>query len=138
MSTSASAGDSQGRPTVAILGASTDRSKYGNKSVRAHVQQGYEVYPVNPKATEIEGLKAYPSLDAIPIARVDRISVYLPPHVGVTLLGEIQRKVPKEVWFNPGSESPEIMARAEQLGIPVVFACSIVDVGVTPHQFADQ
>ena len=40
------------QPTVAIIGASTDRSKFGNKSVRAHLQQGYEVFPVNPKGGE--------------------------------------------------------------------------------------
>ena len=44
--------------TVVILGASADRSKYGNKAVRAFQQQGYAVYPVNPKEAEIEGLLA--------------------------------------------------------------------------------
>ena len=45
--------------TVAILGASADRSKFGNQSVRAHLQQGYVVYPVNPKGGEIEGQTVY-------------------------------------------------------------------------------
>ena len=70
-------------PTVAILGASADRSKFGNKSVRAHRQQGYTVYPVNPKADVIEGLKAFKSLAEIPPGKLDRISVYLPPQVGL-------------------------------------------------------
>lgn len=122
------------KPTVAILGASRDRSKYGNKSVRAHLAKGYEVFPVNPGASEIEGLPAYPSLAAVPAAHLDRISVYLPPEVGLKLLDEIKAKGAGEVWFNPGSDSPELIARAEALGLPVVQACSIVDVGQSPSQ----
>src|SRR6201999_3690678 len=52
-------------PSVAVIGASLDRRKYGNKAVRAYVESGYTVFPVNPKETAIEGLKAYPKLDAI-------------------------------------------------------------------------
>jgi predicted CoA-binding protein len=122
------------RPTVAILGASSDRQKYGNKSLRAHLQQGYDVYPVNPRATEIEGLKSYPNLAAIPVARLDRISIYLPPAVGIGLLPEIKARGAKEVWLNPGSESPELLAEAEKIGLDVIQACSIVDVGMSPAQ----
>jgi predicted CoA-binding protein len=124
-------------PTVAILGASTDRKKFGNKSVRAHQLQGYTVYPVNPKADEIEGLKAYPSLADLPAGHLDRISIYLPPAVGLSLLDEIAKKGADEVWFNPGSESPEIVKRGGELGVNVITACSIVDVGMSPSQLPD-
>ncbi len=120
------------KPTVAILGASRDRRKYGNKSVRAHLQQGYEVYPVNPHADEIEGLKTYRDLASVPVRQLDRISVYLPPEVALGLLEEIQARGAKEVWFNPGSDSPEVVARADALGLDIIRACSIVDVGVSP------
>lgn len=122
------------KPTVAILGASRDRRKYGNKSVRAHLLQGYDVYPVNPHAETIEGLKAYPHLAAVPVARLDRISIYLPPETGITLLDEIKSRGAAEVWLNPGSESPALLARAEALGLNVIQACSIVDVGMSPAQ----
>ena len=122
------------KPTVAILGASRDRRKYGNKSVRAHLQQGYEVFPVNPHAATIEGLKAYPDLASVPV-NLDRISVYLPPEVVLGLLEEIQRRGAKEIWFNPGSDSPEVVARAEGLGIDIIRACSIVNVGLSPSDF---
>lgn len=125
------------KPTVAILGASRDRRKYGNKSVRAHLAQGFEVFPVNPRATEIEGLKSYPRLAAVPVENLDRISVYLPPEVGITLLDEIKSRGAKEVWFNPGSESKELLERAEQIGLDVIRACSIVAVGRSPAQFPD-
>ena len=123
------------KPTVAILGASQNRQKYGNKSVRAHLDQGYEVYPVNPTVDEVEGLKAYPSLRDLPVQTVDRVSVYLPPAVGLTVLEDIKSLNPKEVWFNPGSESDEIIDQAGELGLNIIMACSIVNLGVSPRQF---
>jgi len=123
------------KPTVAILGASRDRAKFGNKSVRAHLQQGYEVYPVNPSGGEVEGLPAYKSLAEIPVPRLSRISVYLPPSVGLQVLDEIAAKGCDELWLNPGSESEELIERARQLGLDPISACSIVDLGVAPQQF---
>ena len=122
------------KPTVAILGASRDRRKFGNKAVRAHLRQGYEVYPVNPHAASIEGLTAYPDLASVPAQRLDRVSVYLPSEIGIRLLEEIKARNPVEVWFNPGSESPELIARADQIGLNIIRACSIVDVGVSPSE----
>lgn len=122
------------RPSVAILGASTNRDKFGNKSVRAHLKAGYEVYPVNPKAAEIEGLKCFASLQDLP-ATPDRVSVYLPPDVALKSLSDIAASNAKEVWLNPGSESPELVAESERLGLNVIQACSIIDAGFTPHDF---
>jgi len=123
--------------TVVILGASRSREKFGNKAVRAFAAQGYEVYPVNPYTEEIEGFKAYHSLESIPLKTVDRVSVYVHPEVGITLLGQIARLQPSEVWLNPGSESPELLAKAEELGLPVVQACSILSVGRSPGEFGN-
>jgi predicted CoA-binding protein len=124
-------------PTVAILGASADRSKFGNKAVRAFLARGYTVYPVNPKGGEIEGLAAFNSLAAIPAdVKLDRISVYLPPSVGLKTLPEIAVRKPGELWLNPGSESDEFVAAAEKQGLNVIQACSIVAVGMSPHDFA--
>ena len=125
------------KPTVAIIGASTDRQKYGNKSVRAHLSQGYEVYPIHPSANKIEGLTAYPSLQAVPAENLDRISVYVPPSIGIQLLEEIQQRGAKEVWFNPGSESPDLLERARELGLNVIQACSIIAIGESPADHAD-
>jgi uncharacterized protein len=104
------------QPTVAILGASADRTKFGNKSLRAHAQAGYDVYPVNPKGGQIEGLTVYRTLAEIPAARLNRVSVYLPLAVGLAALDEIAKRGCDEVWFNPGSESPEILAKAREIG----------------------
>lgn len=119
--------------TVAIVGASTDRAKYGNKSVRAHRTQGWDVYPVNPKATEIEGLKCYPSLEEVPV-KLDRVSLYLPPPLGVRILPSIAAIRPTEFFVNPGAESEELLAEAERLGLDPILACSILDVGLSPEE----
>ncbi len=123
------------RPSVAILGASADRAKFGNKSVRAHAQAGYDVYPVNPKGGQIEGLTVYRSLADVPVDHLTRVSVYLPPAIGLVALEEIASKGCDQVWFNPGSESAPILERARQLGLQAIAACSIVDLGLSPAQF---
>src|SRR5690349_17685548 len=105
------------QPTVAIIGASADRSKFGNKSVRAHLAQGYQVFPVNPKGGEIEGLAAYTRLADIPVARLDRVSMYVPPAVGMKLLEEIAAKGCDELWLNPGSDSDELAEAARARGL---------------------
>jgi predicted CoA-binding protein len=123
------------RPSVAVVGASTDRSKYGNKAVRAFRTTGFDVYPVHPRAKQVEGLAAYPSIDAIPVPRLDRVSFYVPPAVGLEVLDQVARKDVGELWLNPGSESPAVLARAETLGLNVIQACSILAVGEHPDHF---
>ena len=121
-------------PTVAILGASADRSKFGNKAVRAFLSKGFIVYPVNPKGGEVEGVPVRTSLaDIPPDIKLDRVSVYLPPAVGLKMLPQIAARNPAELWLNPGSESDELVEAAEKLGLNVIQACSIVAVGVSPH-----
>ena len=119
--------------TVAIIGASRDRSKYGNKAVRAFQQQGYAVYPVNPGASEIEGLPAFKSIRDVPV-RPQLISVYLPPPVLLKILPDIAAKGCDELWLNPGTESNEVLALAEQLKLNVIQACSIVGIGLSPEE----
>jgi predicted CoA-binding protein len=114
--------------TVAVIGASNDPRKYGNVAVRTYQQHGYEVYPVNPNETEVEGLRAFAKIGDVPV-RPDMVSVYLPPPIVLKLLFEIAAKGCDELWLNPGTESPEVLAEAERLGLNVVQACSIVGAG---------
>ena len=115
---------SKPKPAVAIIGASNDRSKYGNISVRTHLSAGYDVFPINPKETEVEGLKVYKSVSEIPVA-LDRVSLYVLPQIGIKLIDEIAKKGTKELYLNPGTESDELIEKARSLGLNVIAACSI-------------
>jgi predicted CoA-binding protein len=117
--------------TVAIIGASTDRRKYGNKAVRAFARQGYRVVPINPRASEVEGERAYASVLDVP-GPIDMASFYVPPSVGETLIDGVARKGITEVWLNPGSESDVLVSRARALGLAPILACSIVGIGESP------
>jgi predicted CoA-binding protein len=117
--------------SVAIIGASNDRNKYGNKAVRAFLKQGYKVYPVNPNEVAVEGIPALKSVLDVP-ERPNTISVYVPPKVLVKLMPEIAARGCEELWLNPGTESDEVLAEAERLELNVIQACSILGVGVSP------
>src|SRR5436190_5867113 len=117
---------------VAVIGASNDRRKFGNKALRAFVSQGYTVVPINPREAEVEGLKAYGSVLEFPGA-IDMASFYVPPAVGEQVIEEVARKQIPEVWLNPGAESDELVARARSLSIKPIVACSIVAVGQNPY-----
>jgi predicted CoA-binding protein len=117
---------------VAVIGASNDRRKFGNRAVRAFIQQGYTVVPVNPREHEVEGLKAYASVLDFP-GPIDMASFYVPPEVGQQVIEEVARKQIPEVWLNPGAESDELVAMARSLSIKPIVACSVVAVGQNPY-----
>ncbi|HEY3381540.1 MAG TPA: CoA-binding protein [Vicinamibacterales bacterium] len=120
--------------TVAVVGASSDRRKFGNKAVRAFLNRGYVVVPINPKEPEVEGLKTYASVLDVPGA-IDMATFYVSPSVGLTLLDEMAAKGIHEVWFNPGADGVEVVARARALDIEPVVACSIVGIGERPSDY---
>ena len=101
--------------SVVVLGASADRKKFGNKALRAYQQQGYVVYPVNPRETHIEGLAVYSAISHVPV-RPEVVSVYLPPGILLPLLPEIAAKGCNELWLNPGAESSEVSAACGKTG----------------------
>ena len=118
--------------TVAIIGASADRAKFGNKSVRAHDRAGYRVYPINPRETEIEGWPAFRSIRDLPAGKLDRVSLYLPHGPALAVLDDVATRDVGEVWFNPGADHPEVVAKARALRLNVVVGCSIVALGMSP------
>jgi uncharacterized protein len=121
------------KPSIAIIGASADRTKFGNKAVRAYASQGYDVYPVHPPETTIEGLAVFPSIRDVPLSQLDTVSIYLPRDAALKVLDEIAQKSASKVWLNPGADDPAVVARARELGLPVETGCSIVAIGVNPH-----
>jgi predicted CoA-binding protein len=117
---------------VAVIGASNNRRKFGNRALRAYRDQGYTVVPINPHEPEVEGLKAYASVLDVP-GPIDMASFYVPPEIGEEIIGDIARKQIAEVWLNPGAESDELIARARALSIKPIVACSIVALGRNPY-----
>jgi len=118
--------------TVAVVGASNRRQKFGNKAIRAFQSAGYTVIPINPHEAVVEGLRAYASVLDVPDP-IDMVTVYVPPAVGITLLEDFERKQIGEIWINPGAESDELMAEARRRKLNVIEACSIIGVGGNPY-----
>jgi predicted CoA-binding protein len=119
---------------VAVVGASSNRHKFGNKALRAFRAQGYTVLAINPNESEVEGTKTYASVLDVPHA-IDMATVYVPPEVGQSLLAEFEKKQIPEIWVNPGAESDELLAEARQRRLNVIAACSIIGIGRSPYEF---
>lgn len=121
--------------TIAVIGASSDRRKYGNKCVRAYQRAGYRVYPINLSEEEVEGEPVTRRVTEVP-ADLDLIALYLPPPRTLKVLPEIAEKGARNgVFFNPGTWDAAVIAEAERLGIPVRRECAIVAAGFSPAMF---
>ena len=120
--------------TVAVVGASSDRNKFGNKALRAYRAEGYTVIPINPNEREVEGLRTYPSVVDVP-GSIDMATVYVQPEVVLRLLDDFERKGIGEIWVNPGAESDQLMAEARRRKLNMIYACSIIGIGRSPGQF---
>ena len=119
---------------VAVIGASRDRRKFGNKALRAFAHQGYTVVPINPHEREIEGHRAYATVLDVP-GTIDMATVYVPPEIGVGVMDQLAEKKVGEVWLNPGADGPEVVERARQLGLKAIQACSIIGIGESPRSY---
>ncbi|MFN8064057.1 MAG: CoA-binding protein [Vicinamibacterales bacterium] len=117
---------------VAVIGASSNRRKFGNRAVRAFLTQGYTVIPVNPNEPEVEGLRTVASVADI-AGPVDMATFYVPPEIGLKVIEQVAQKQIPEVWLNPGAESDDLVAKARSLGLKPIVACSIVAVGQNPY-----
>lgn len=93
--------------TIALIGASNNKDKYGNKIYRDLRSKGYHVTPINPKESSIEGDKAYSSIeemDKLP----DIANFVVPPPIAMKIAQDITKLGIKHLWFQPGSESDEL------------------------------
>ena len=120
--------------TVAVVGASSDRNKFGNKALRAFKAEGYTVIPINPNERAVEGIATYPSVLNVP-GTIDMATVYVQPDVAMRLLPEFEQKGIAEIWVNPGAESDELLTDARRRKLNVIAACSIIGIGRSPSSF---
>ena len=118
--------------TVAVVGASSDRRKFGNKALRAFQAAGHRVIPVNPNEREVEGIRSYRSVLDVPDL-IDVATVYVQPEIALQLLPEFDEKAIPEIWINPGAESTELLAEAKRRKLNVIAACSIIAIGRDPY-----
>jgi predicted CoA-binding protein len=119
---------------VAVIGASSDRRKFGNKALRAFANQGYTVLAINPNEPEVEGYRTYGSVLDVAGA-IDMATLYVQPDVGVKVIEEIARKGIPEVWLNPGADGEQVLRRAGELGVKTIQACSILGIGESPGEY---
>jgi len=114
----------------AVIGASRDSSKIGNRVFQVYLQTNRPAYPVNPSAAQIEGHRAYPDLASLP-EPVYGISVITPPHISESIVEQAGKLGIKQIWFQPGAESPNAVARSKELGMNVISGgpCILVTLG---------
>ncbi|NTW45508.1 MAG: CoA-binding protein [Candidatus Moranbacteria bacterium] len=109
---------------VAVLGASDKPARYSNKAVRELVAHGYDVIPIHPSLSAVEGIPVVRGMNGID-GEVDALSVYVRPDISGNLADEIIRLAPKTAIFNPGTENPDLEGRLSEAGIRVAHACTV-------------
>jgi predicted CoA-binding protein len=109
----------------AVIGATDNTDKYGNRIFKNLTGRGYEVYPVNPNLKEIEGVKCYPTLTDIPV-RVDGVDLVVPPPVTEAALKECKKLGLERVWLQPGSESNAAIAFCHDNKLKVVYGTCVM------------
>jgi hypothetical protein len=111
----------------AVVGASNDRAKFGNRIFRDLRAAGYTVYPVNPRASTVEGDKAYPSLQDLPEVPAV-VDVVVPAAVGARIAEDARAVGAAFFWLQPGAESPDLISTATDLGLMVIHdRCAMVE-----------
>ena len=113
-----------------MVGASRDRSKYGNKVLRCYQQNGRTAHPVNPNADEIEGLACSPDLASLPDP-VQAASIITPPEITEQIVEQAAEAGVQHLWMQPGAESKVAVQRAAELGLQVIAGgpCILVILG---------
>lgn len=104
---------------MAMAGASRNPKKFGGYVFNELKQKGFELYPVNPNADEIQGVKCYHTIESLP-AGVDRLLVVTSKTDTELVAQQAINKGIKMVWVQQGAESPESLKLLEDAGIPVI------------------
>jgi uncharacterized protein len=117
-----------------VVGASTDRSKYGNRVLRCYQMHGLRAVPVNPKEKEIEGVPCVASVTDLP-DDVTSISVITPPLMTERVMEAAALKGILNVWMQPGAESPRAVEICREHGINIIAdgSCLLVVLGYREH-----
>jgi predicted CoA-binding protein len=117
----------------AVVGASANREKYGNKVLRVYQQNNLEAVPVNPAGGTIEGLAAYTDLPSVP-GPIDGVSIITPPPVTEKVVQQTLDRGIKHIWMQPGAESPTAIASAQAAGANVIAGGPCILVTLQYHE----
>jgi predicted CoA-binding protein len=109
----------------AVVGATDNPKKYGNKIFNNLKERGYEVYPVNPKLGELEGTRCYARLADMPV-KVDVVDFVVPPGVTEEILRECKELGLSRVWLQPGSESEAAITFCHENDLKVVYGVCVM------------
>ncbi len=117
---------------VAVTGVSRNSRHFANAIYRKLQASGREVLPVNPRATEVEGVRCYPDVAAIN-GPLDGVMVASPPAASLALVRESADRGVSRIWFHrsfgAGSVSPEAVRECETRGIScIVGGCPMMYV----------
>ena len=119
------------KPTVAIIVASADPDRPSHQAVKAFEAAGFEVYPVNPNATEVAGKKCYDRVASLPVETLDRVALFVPGQVGMQVMDELANLAIGEIWASPGADDPAVLSKARRMGINAFALCSLEMLGAT-------
>ena len=108
--------------TIAMVGASPDKTKFSYGVLRVLSETGYEIIPINPRPglEEIRGLKVYPSLEAVPHP-IDMVDVFRRPEDLPQVAREAVQVGAKVLWGQIGVKNAEAARIAEDAGLKVVM-----------------
>ena len=92
---------------IALVGASNDKNKYGNKILLDLHYKNYNVVPINHREDSIAGLKAYSKVQDLP-SRPSIINFVVPPEIGLIITKELVEEGYDHFWYQPGAESENL------------------------------
>jgi uncharacterized protein len=94
---------------IALVGATNDKTKYGNIIYIDLKQKNLLVFPINPKATTIEGDKSFPDIESLGF-KPEIINFVIPPKLALEMIQKLVEKDYDNFWLQPGAESDEILS----------------------------
>jgi predicted CoA-binding protein len=106
--------------SIAVVGASANPERPSYQIASYLMEQGYQVYPVNPNAREILGRPSYPSLSSIPDA-VEVVDIFRRSEDVVPIIDEAIKIGAKAVWMQEGVINEAAAAKARGAGLLVVM-----------------
>jgi predicted CoA-binding protein len=114
------------KTTIAVVGATDDPAKYGNRIFRDLTRKGFRVFPVNPKRDTVEGVEAYPSVADLPEAPTI-VDFVVPPRFTLHGLKQCLELGLMNVWIQPGAEDEAVLDFLEANGFNYLAnACIMV------------